>query len=540
MSQPHNIIQLMPLNPIAYFSLEFGIDDSLPIFAGGLGILAGDMLLEANQQQKSFIGLGLFYQTEENNLQVVTNQSGKPLLIPVPLGKKVIQVKVWKKLVGQTPLYLLDTQVRGNSIDDYNICNRLYVGDKEHRFLQEIVAGIGGTKLLAALKISPQYYHLNEPHCALAIIQALIQTRASNPQLSFRQVFRQTKNKILFTNHTMIMNDHYAVSKELAAIYLAPYAQALKITTGKLLQLGRGKNPRVFSLNQLALSGSIRINAVSRLHSRVAKKIWPGFDFIPITNGVFLNRWLGQPLAEVWPPTQIKPCSKEKFRQAHQQQKRNMLQMVKQQTGIKMEEKILTVAWARRLTNYKRPGAILKDIGRLGLILNNSDRPIQLLMAGKVHPNDRQGKQLVRVLTELSRKPKFRQRFQFLPDYNISVAQKLVGGADVWLNTPKRGREACGTSGMKACLNGVLQMTIRDGWTDSVEWSKLGWTLDSDRVAEDIYRFLEGSVAKMYYQTDPGGLSPEWLSRMVYSSALIRKNYSAARMLNQYEKELYL
>jgi len=145
----------MPLNPIAYFSLEFGIDDSLPIFAGGLGILAGDMLLEANQQQKSFIGLGLFYQTEENNLQAVTNQSGKPLLIPVPLGKKVIQVKVWKKLVGQTPLYLLDTQVRGNSIDDYNICNRLYVGDKEHRFLQEIVAGIGGTKLLAALKISP-------------------------------------------------------------------------------------------------------------------------------------------------------------------------------------------------------------------------------------------------------------------------------------------------------------------------------------------------------------------------------------------------
>ena len=552
----------MLLNPIAYFSLEFGIDDSLPIFAGGLGILAGDMLLEASQQQKPFVGIGLFYhqaylqqyitesgeqvegrfkiEAELSNLEPVTNQSGKPIIVLVPLGKRVIQVKAWKKLVGQTPLYLLDTQVRGNSIDDYNICNQLYAGDKKHRFKQEIVAGVGGVKLLAALKISPSYFHLNEAHCALAIIQVIIQTREINSQLTFEEVLKQTKKKVLFTNHTVVINDNHTISKELAAVYLKPYAQTLKITINDLLRLGKAKDPKAFSLNQLALSGSVRVNAVSQLHSLIAKKVWPEFSFIPITNGVFLPRWLGKPIAKVWPLTQINPCCKEKFWQAHLQQKRIMLKMVKHRTGIRMQEKILTVTWARRLTDYKRPGAILKDVRRLEAILNNQDRPVQLLMAGKVHPNDREGKQFIKDLHRLCRETKFSQRFQFIPNYNIAVAQALIGGSDIWLNTPQRGYEACGTSGMKACLNGVLQMTTRDGWTNSVEWAKLGWTLDSDRVSEDIYRFLEGQATNMYYQRNQQGLPVKWIDYMIRSSALIRKNYSATRMLNQYEKELYL
>lgn len=552
----------MPLNPIAYFSLEFGIDDSLPIFAGGLGILAGDMLLEASQQQKPFIGIGLFYhqaylqqfitesgeqvegrykiEVDQSHLQPVTNQAGKPIIILVPLGKRIIRVRAWKKLVGQTPLYLLDTQVKGNSIDDYNICNQLYTGNKEHRFKQEVVTGVGGVKLLEVLKISPAYFHLNEAHCALAIIQAVIQTRETNSRLSFPEALEQTKKKSLLTNHTVITDGYNTISKDLAAVYLKPYAQALKITIDDLLRLGKTKDPRVFSLNQLVLSCSVRINAVSQLHSRIAKGIWPEFSFIPITNGIFLPRWLGKPMAKVWPLTQKNPCSKEKLWQAHLQQKRIMLKMVKQRTGIQMQEKILTVTWARRLTDYKRPGAILKDIGHLELILNNPDRPVQLLMAGKVHPNDQRGKRFIKDLNRFCRETKYRQRFQFIPNYNIAVAQALTGGSDIWLNTPQRGLEACGTSGMKACLNGVLQMTTKDGWTNSVEWAKLGWTLDSDRVSEDIYRFLEGGAAKMYYQRSQLGLPIDWIDYMIRSSALIRKNYSTTQMLYQYEKELYL
>lgn len=530
----------MPINPIAYFSLEFGVDDSLPIFAGGLGILVGDMLLEANRQQKPFLGIGLLYQTIKKLPEPVTDQWGKLILIPIPMGKRIVYARVWKKLIGRVPLYLLDTRVAENSIADRKIGNQLYVGNKEHRLQQEIVAGIGGIKLLEALKISPRYIHLNESHCALAIIQSLIQTRALNSQLSIEQAFKQTKKRVLFTNHTVIMNDHYFVSKDLAAAYLAPYAQTLKVSPNQLLQLGRGKNPKVFSLNHLALSGSVRINAVSQLHSRIAKKTWPDFSFIPITNGIFLPRWLGKPMAGIWPLTQIGPGSRKKFWQAHLRQKQTMLKMVKQQTGIQMEEKILTITWARRLTDYKRPGAIIKDLNRLEAILNHPDRPVQLLMAGKVHPNDRQGKQYCKLFCQLSQEARFKQRFQFLPDYNIAVAQQLVGGSDIWLNTPKRNHEACGTSGMKACLNGVLQMTTKDGWTNSVEWSKLGWTLDSDQVSEDIYRFLEGTTTEMYYQRDSRGLPISWLNRMIYSSALIRKNYSATRMLNQYETKMYV
>lgn len=217
-----------------------------------------------------------------------------------------------------------------------------------------------------------------------------------------------------------------------------------------------------------------------------------------------------------------------------------MLKLIKQRNNIQLNQKALTITWARRITSYKRPDAIFKDIKRLQAILSNNDRPVQFIMAGKVHPNDNEGQQFVQHIYKLCRQGIFQHRFQFIPNYDIALAQALVGGSDIWLNTPLRGYEACGTSGMKACLNGVLQMTTKDGWTDDVSWAKYGWTLNSDNVSEDIYQLLEGKIINIYFKHNSQGFSPDWVDRMIHSSALIRKNYSSAHMLNQYFEKLYL
>jgi len=521
--------------------MEFAIDDTLPIFAGGLGILTADILFEASLQQKPLIGIGLFYhQADQVSLKAVTDKSGNILIISVPFADKQVKVKVWKKLVGNIPLYLLDTHVEGNTSEDYRICSQLYDGNKERRFKQEIILGIGGTKLLKSLNISPRYYHLNEAHCALAIIQATIQAKKANSSISFYDALNQTKNKTLFTNHTIVPTDNDVFSENLASIYLKPYAEDLQIPVHELIELGKVEDASMFSLTLLALRHSVRINAVSQLHSQIANKTWPGFNFIPITNGIFLPRWLQSPLAKVWPLAQKEPCSKKIFWQAHLKQKRAMLKLVNQRTGAKLEENALTITWARRITSYKRPNAIFKDIKRFEAILSTSNKPVQFLMAGKVHPNDNEAKQLVKHIHQLCRKDVCQRHFQFIPNYDITIAQALVGGSDIWLNTPLRGYEACGTSGMKACLNGVLQMTTKDGWTNDINWAKYGWTLDSDNVSEDIYRLLENEVTNLYFKQNSLGFSPEWVDRMIHSSSLIRKNYSSTRMFNHYIEKLYL
>jgi len=543
-------------SPIAYLSMEFGLDDFLPIFAGGLGILAGDILLEASDQNMPFIGIGLFY--HKGYLQQQITKGGEqtegefhveaetakltliPKLISVPLADRQVKVKAWLKTVGNSKLYLLDTHVEGNSSDDYHICNGLYSGDKEHRFKQELILGVGAVNLLTALNITPHYYHLNEAHCSLAIIQQVVNLKQKNPSLSLPTALDQIKQKTVFTNHTIVPEGNDVFSEDLASIYLAPYAQLLKTPLPELINLGKVADAAMFSMPLLALRHSIRSNAVSLLHGKIADKSWPDFSFIPITNGIYLPRWLNSSLAKVWPLNKKTPCTPVEFWHSHQKQKTLLLELVKDRTGVQLDVNVLTITWARRITSYKRPDAVLKDMKRFEAILSSTDRPIQFLMAGKVHPRDETGKQFVKRVHGLCKQGVCNHRFQFIPNYDIKVAQALIGGSDIWLNTPLRGYEACGTSGMKACLNGVLQMTTEDGWTDNVEWAQLGWTLDSENVSENIYSLLEGSVADSYFNKNNQGFSPQWVDRMLKSSQLIRQNYSATRMLNEYQQKLYL
>lgn len=551
------------MKPVAYLSMEFGIDDSLPIFAGGLGILAGDILLEAAAKKRPLIGIGLLYhkgylqqhisetgeQTEGEflvdlqaaRLEQLTDPEGRPLRVSVPLMDRDIVVQAWRKrLSSDVWLLLLDTRVDDNSVEDREIGDQLYAGDKEHRLKQEIVLGIGGVRMLDALGIIPCYYHLNEAHCAFAIFELLRRLRKNYHRVPFSQLLTKVGDEVVFTNHTIVPAGNDVFSEELVSLYLDRYIRELPMPLHEFLKLGKMEDATMFSMTLLALRFAKRVNAVSRLHAEVAATRWPGFEFVPITNGIHLPRWLGEEMAAVWPLGQHEPCAERVFWRAHQAQKRKLLALVAERTGTHLAEDVLTVTWARRITSYKRPGALLYDLVRLKRLLTG-DRPVQILMAGKVHPQDTEGKEFVRYVHSICADEAFSSRLRFIPNYDIRLAQALVAGSDVWLNTPLRGYEASGTSGMKACLNGVLQMTTKDGWTDDVEWEKLGWTLDAERVSDDVYRFLETEVSELFYQNrDAEGFCPDWVQRMIRSSFLTRQRYSTARVLEEYYQKLYI
>ena len=548
---------------VAYFSMEFGIDDSLPIFAGGLGVLAGDVLLEAAEQNQPFIGIGLLYrqgykeeyplpsnqptnglvnlEPEKAGLTLVKTPDGQTIYLKVQIADRQITVQAWQKNLGTVTLYLLDTVVEGNSADDQNILDQLYVGDKEHRLKQEVVLGIGGVRLLQALGITPAYYHLNEAHCALVILELLNQAKLKLGQnYTFQTAENEVRQSLVFTNHTIVPAGNDMFSEDLITIYLERLTRHLEIPIHEFWKLGKAIDASMFSMTLFALRFAKKVNAVSFAHARVANERWPGFTFIPITNGVCRSRWLAPEIASCWPLTKDPACTPNDFWQGHLKCKRLLLAEVKNRSGANMQEEALTITWARRITEYKRPLVLFHQLDRLKALLHRGDRPLQILMAGRVHPHDTDGKEIIKYLHSLAQESDFAGKFQFIPNYDLKLARLLVSGSDIWLNTPLQGYEACGTSGMKACLNGVLQMTTKDGWTDDIEWESLGWTLNSERVSDDIYRLLETDVANLYFDRGGQEYSAAWVERMQRSSQLIRHRYSTARMLADYYQKLYV
>ncbi|MDH3324533.1 MAG: alpha-glucan family phosphorylase, partial [Candidatus Peregrinibacteria bacterium] len=264
---------------------------------------------------------------------------------------------------------------------------------------------------------------------------------------------------------------------------------------------------------------------------------WCGYDFIHITNGIYLPRWINEDIRKVWSLEQKEAPSKLKFWKAHGKAKKKLLDKVEELTGSKLDEDVLTVCWARRITEYKRPTAFAHDFERLKKILNDKKKPVQILIAGKTHRQDEKGREFIKEINKLCKQE---ARLVFVPNFNIELAKLMVAGSDVWLNTPMQGHEACGTSGMKACLNGCLQLSIEDGWVAEVRWENLGWLLDNDNVSNDIYNFLEGYISDMYYDRDEKGIPQEWVDRMIKSSDLIRRKFSSRKMLKKYYDELYV
>ncbi len=537
-------------NPIAYFCAEYGFDHRLPLYAGGLGILAGDTVKEAADQSFPLVGIGLLYhgfgmiqRLDDHGLQIDDNfeydpytsglehvyLDGEPLFIHVHLTTVEIWLRVWKKtFANNTILYLLDTDTDQNLPAERSITTALYSGTDESQLKQQFLLGIGGVKLLKKLGIQPSVYHLNEGRPAFAHWQQ-IRMLMDQHKIDYESARNLARAQTVYTNHTLVGAGNKGYSSELVKQYGQYYADKMGIPISHLLAPGIEDNPEVFSITRFALNVSTRANGVSQLHTQLSSEHWPEYHWSNITNGVHLPTWQDQQMT-----TQQTP---EALWHRHQENKRSLEQFVKQRTGFGYDPEQLVITWARRLAGYKQLTAIFEDIHRLASILKQKRRTVQLLVAGKAHQGDTAGKALLQEVIKYFQNELSGQAL-FVPNYNLEIAQQLTRGSDVWLNTPIVGKEACGTSGMKAISNGVLHCSVADGWAKEVDWQGIGWTLDPEHVAPSIYSLLENTVVPLFYDRNDQNIPRQWVERM-QKSINLAKQFSAGRMLDEYQKKLY-
>jgi glycogen phosphorylase len=601
---------------VAYFCMEFGLSEALPIYSGGLGILAGDYLKTASNMGIPAIGVGLLYQqgyfrqaldsqgeqieyfpyNDPGQLPVipVREQNGEWLRVLIDFPGRQIVLRVWEARVGKVKLYLLDSNEPYNSPADRGITGELYGGGPEIRLQQEVVLGIGGWRTLVALGIEPDICHLNEGHAALAAVERAHSLMQSSGR-TFEVALAATRAGNIFTTHTPVEAGFDHFDPGLVSRYLSHYILEIGLDMVHFLALGR-KNPgdkkEPFNMAYLALRGSGAINAVSRLHNEVSRRIfqplfprWPQRE-VPvtyITNGVHTPSWDSATADRLW----TEACGKErwlgtldtviedlkkvsdqvlwKFRreQAFQLILYARRRLVQQQAAVGaaktelercsrlLDPGILTLGFARRFTSYKRPNLLLYDKDRLIRMLNNREHPVQLIIAGKAHPQDNAGKELVKAWSEFIRYPEVSQKVIFIADYDMDLAGQLVQGVDVWINTPRRPWEACGTSGMKVLVNGGLNLSERDGWWAEAYRPETGWAIgdgrehDQDpewdiREAEQLYTILEKEVIPTFYERDARGIPQVWISRMRASMAELTPQFSTNRMLREYVERFYL
>lgn len=503
-------------SPIAYFCAEYALDPDLPTYAGGLGILAGDYLRETASQNFPMVGVGLFY--DFNNpfkLDAALDAQGHPLLVDVPIQDKQIKVQVFVFMVGPNPVYLLNTNVNENSPVDRQITSKLYIADKEVRLKQELVLGLGGLRALEALKINPSVYHLNEGHSAFLVLE-LIRHEMQKRQIGFEEAIAIAKNQIVLTNHTLVAAGREVYNQDLVALMLAGYAEDLGVPVSEVVKLGLVPESSSFSMTIFSLHLAGKINAVSKIHAKYAANVWPNHPMIAITNGIHIGTW-----------DTVKDLSR------HLVCKQNLLQYIKQETGVDWKPEHLLLGWARRFVEYKRPLAILDNLQWFKNIAKNIQYPVKIVFSGELPADDERGNFLHQKLADLI-KNEIGDCAVFLPHYYMNLGKILVAGCDVWLNTPVVGFEACGTSGMKAALNGALPCSTKDGWIAEVDLNKIGWVLDNDHLSEDILNVLEKEIVPMYYQQPA-----EWQEYMCRARNLILKDFSTTRMLQEYRDKLY-
>lgn len=558
---------------VAYFCAEYGISDALPIYSGGLGVLAGDIVQEAALEEQPFVAVGLFYrkgyfhqhvdhdgqheQTVDTNpteipLELMKDAKGETLLVEVPIQEKIVFAQVWRYALGKNSLYLLDTDHWKNSEDDKQITDQLYSGDPNHRITQELVLGIGGYRALKQLGITPDIFHMNEGHSAFLSLELIRENLAK--KLSLPDAISAARKKLIFTNHTLVPAGNDIFSADQIGYFLGKYATESGIGLENILKMGTvPERPGYLGMTMLALGMAKRSNAVSKLHAKKAAEIWPSSKFIGITNGVYLPSWVAPQWQHLWDKyipnwraqaddrslwKNITSISNKEIWDTHQQLKKEMLHEVAARTGVQLDLNTLTVVWARRFASYKRPDLLFTDLEKLKNLLYHSERPLQIIIAGKSHPADIGSKQILEHISDLAQ-DNFHNRVVFVEDYSISLSKYLVSGADVWLNTPIFGLEASGTSGMKAAANGVIQFTVPDGWAYEVDWLGLGYTLPIERAEEEIYPILEKKILPAYYRHGTSELPDAWITMMKRSISVISPRFSSARLLHEYYQYLY-
>lgn len=603
---------------IAYFSMEFGLGEALPLYAGGLGILAGDYLKAASDLGVPLTGVGLLYQegyfrqmVDANAQQQALYPYNDPTSLPiqpaltadgdwlrVELGfpGRQIMLRVWQANVGRVSLYLLDSNDPLNAPVDRGITGQLYGGGPEKRLIQEIVLGIGGWRLLETLGIEVDVCHLNEGHAAFAVLERARYTMKKNGS-TFEEALWTTRAGNLFTTHTPVEAGFDRYSPELIEKYF-PYFRDYLVDIGvsprDLLALGR-KNPNdnqePFNMAYLAMRGCHVANGVSALHGKVSRRIfhplfprWPDRE-VPITyvtNGVHVPSWDSPWADKLW----TRACGPERWRGSAEalneaieelsdeaiwsfcaKERQDLIQYARlrlsRQLGQRgaepdtiaggrqvLDPNVMIIGFARRFAEYKRPNLLLRDRTRLTRLLNHADRPVQLIIAGKAHPADVQGQALIKQWVDFVNQPEVRHRAVFLEDYDIILAQQLVQGVDLWINTPRRPLEACGTSGMKVLVNGGLNLSELDGWWAEAYSEDVGWALGDGEEhsdpqwdvveADSLYRLLEEEVAPLFYSRDSQGIPRAWVARMRASMARLAPQFSCNRMARDYVEELYI
>ncbi|MFH1031313.1 MAG: alpha-glucan family phosphorylase [Chloroflexota bacterium] len=598
---------------IAYFSPEFAIHNSLPIYAGGLGVLAGDTLKEASDLGIPMVGIGFMYPQgyfqqrigtdgwqqeiyrqlnfEEAPVSRVLSPRKQRMLVKVELADRTVFVAAREVRVGCVSIYLLDTDIEENSPQDRQLTLRLYTADREQRIQQEIILGVGGVRVLRALGLKPSIWHANEGHSAFMMVERL--REELDKGASFAEATERIRSATIFTTHTPVPAGHDVFPKELMEKYFSRYTETLGIDRNKFLSLGQYDSSQGFNMTVLALKLGGQCSAVSRLHGSVTRRmwniLWPQLneDEVPIkhvTNGVHVPTWAAQEMGKLYEkylgpdisqryddPTlreAVLNIPDEELWAVRRLLKRKLIGAILERAqkywaekealpqkvlalGALLNPEALTVGFVRRFTEYKRPALVFRDIERLKKLVKNDWRPLQIIFAGKSHPADSPSKYLLQQVYQLAIDHDFQGRIAFVEDYDMHIARYLVQGVDVWLNTPRRLQEACGTSGIKAAVNGVLHLSVRDGWWYEGYNGTNGWAIGGDlkpidpeeedrQDAESLYRLLENEVIPLYYRRDNNGIPHDWLRLVKESIGSLVPKFSARRMMKEYTEYMYL
>ncbi len=603
---------------VAYFSAEYGLHESLPIYSGGLGVLAGDHLKSATDIGLPLIGVGLLYRQgyfiqrldsqghqiaefkamDWNNLPIrpAVDQRGDEVYVSVDLGSRRLHAKVWRVQVGRNPLYLLDADIDRNAPEDRKLTAQLYGGGEETRIQQEILLGVGGVRALRALDISPTVFHMNEGHSVFLGLER-IREYMHEHGLPFNVAQEIVRSTTLFTTHTPVPAGNDAFAPQLMEKYFRNFWESIGMTRARFMSMGLDTSQEGgrFSLTILALNLAAMANGVSELHGHVSRGMWqhvwadvPGEEnpIGHITNGIHSRTWLSLDMqelfdrhfdkdwrehienAELW--KQVDRIPDEELWSVRQKLRSDLAEFVGRRSAeqhLRFEESpheieewahildpnALTIGFARRFATYKRATLIFRDRERLIRILHNPDRPVQIVFAGKAHPADKPGQELIRQLMEISRQPEYKGRIVFLENYDINIGRRLTSGVDVWLNNPRKPLEASGTSGMKVPLNGGINCSILDGWwLEAYRMNPLsGWALgdgvtysDENRQdeadADTIYDILENEIAEAFYDRDEEGVPRQWIKRMRESMKTVCWQFSTNRMVEEYSEKYYL
>jgi glycogen phosphorylase len=603
--------------PVAYFSAEFGLHESVPEYSGGLGVLAGDHVKSASDLGIPLIGVGLLYgqgyfeqrldasgwqqeeylQTDVAHLpmELAIGTNGEAVTVQIETRSGLIRAKVWRMKVGRCTLLLLDSNVVGNAPQDVELTSRLYGGDARTRIRQELLLGVGGFRALKAMGITPGVLHLNEGHSGFAVLEA-VRNRMQDEGLGFDEAVHRVSREVVFTTHTPVPAGHDRFAPSLIEEHLGPLGEFLGISHEKLMSLGRenpGNQDEEFCMTVLGLKLSRRANAVSALHGEVSRAMWTGLfpgkseDAVPIghiTNGVHVPTWLAPQMfrlydrhlgtgwhehsseARIWEG--IENVDDGELWETHLSLKSRLLEFVRRRAVAQSERRAeppevlqklanvfspdaLTIGFARRFATYKRADLILRDMERLGSMVNDAKRPVQFVFAGKSHPRDDPGKRMLQEIAQMMRKPQFADKFVFVEDYDINVGRHFVQGVDVWLNNPRRPLEASGTSGQKVVLNGGLNLSVLDGWWAEAYDGLNGFAIGTGRThshmdvhdardGEDLYRALLDEVIPLYYQRDHDGLPRGWIKRMKRTIRTLGWRFNADRMVMDYTRQCYV